>query len=116
MREHQCSQTVFGERVQHWNCQRAGVVQRNGKWYCRQYDSKAVAARRKAKDAEYRAERDAEQRILDEGERLAALLGCGCCGWGKDISTLVITFAEAEQLIARLQLSRTKANDASRTS
>lgn len=41
-----CVATVFGERLQHWQCSRRGTVVRGGKWFCGQHDPErnAVAA------------------------------------------------------------------------
>lgn len=70
-----CSATVYGERVQHWGCNRRAVVTREGRAYCRQHDPVAVDAKRAAKNQKHR-EREMEQRaILDEGHRLIAATG-----------------------------------------
>jgi hypothetical protein len=96
-----CSATVFGPRVHSWGCIRTGVVEREGKWYCRQHDPRAVKARRDKAEAEYRAERAAETAIEAEGERIAARLGCGVVKYGRNgyARELIITFEEAEKLI-----------------
>jgi uncharacterized Zn finger protein (UPF0148 family) len=57
--KHQCSKRVYrGGYMGSTPCTRYGVVERNGKWYCRQHDPVAVAehnAERQAKwDHEYK--------------------------------------------------------------
>lgn len=47
----QCSETVWGDLGHHHQCFRAGVVQRDGTWYCAQHDPEKVKARRAASDA-----------------------------------------------------------------
>ena len=95
-----CCQTIFGERVQSWQCTRAGKVGRDGKWYCKQHDPVAVKAKQEAWQAKWDAERKAQNAIWREGAALAKRLGCGHITEFQ--RRLTITFDEAEQLIERL--------------
>lgn len=70
-----CSATVFGERVHSWGCTRAGVIDRDGKWFCRQHDPEAVKARQTARSAKWKAEQDEQKAIMSEGVHLARSLG-----------------------------------------
>jgi hypothetical protein len=50
-------------------CSRRGVVEREGKWYCKQHDPVAVAERRAANRAKYRAVRDERSAVRDLQQR-----------------------------------------------
>ena len=55
-----CAATV----VNNWNrypCSRNGVVEEDGKWWCRQHAPSAVKARREKASARYNAKWEAEQ-------------------------------------------------------
>jgi hypothetical protein len=106
-----CSQTIYGERMNSWQCLRAGKVERSGKWYCRQHDPEAKAKRQADCDAKWKAERAAEAAIIEEGERIAARLGVSA-GVYYQVSLsvrgsgyrrkLVISFEDAERLADKL--------------
>lgn len=109
-----CSATVYGPRVQSWGCQRRGVVQRNGKWFCRQHDPEAVKVRLDKRQAAWKSEERKQDVIEAEAESLAKQLGCGCSHWynayrGQSGYTrdVLLSFAEVKQLIARLQIKDT---------
>lgn len=59
-----CCKRIFGKYSPFHGspCSRKGVVERDGKWYCRQHDPEAVKARRLASDAKYEAEWAAERK------------------------------------------------------
>ncbi len=69
----QCSEDVYrGSILLSGRCARRGVIQRDGKWYCRQHDPEAVSARRKESYQRHQAglkrrywRGRAMQRILD---------------------------------------------------
>lgn len=50
-------------------CARAGKVERDGKWFCRQHDPVAIAARRAKSDAIYRARMAAADAARAEAKR-----------------------------------------------
>lgn len=50
-----CSERIY-ERGWPHPCSRDGVVERNGKWYCRQHDPEKVAERVRKRDAKYEAD------------------------------------------------------------
>lgn len=112
-KKHQCSATIFGERVRHWQCQRAGVVCEDGKWYCRQHDPQAEKRRKQERDAKWAAHRQASEAIRLKGQRLLTLLGVtdGSVGYTRYASpskagytrTIEMSFADAERLIERLK-------------
>jgi|ERR1051325_114764 hypothetical protein len=102
-----CSATVFGERVHSWTCHRRGVVQRKGKWYCKQHDPVAVERRRKERHDRWTASRAADDAIEKEACAIAKRLGCGdphynAFGKGGYTRDIVISFSDAEKLIQRL--------------
>lgn len=109
-----CSATVFGDRVQHWQCTRTGVVTRKGKWYCRQHDPEAVAARRRAAEDGYKARQREQDEIVATANEIASRLGCGYVLYETRPKLadsgfrrrLVITFEDAENLIRRLDRPR----------
>lgn len=53
-------------------CLRTGVVERNGKDWCRQHDPEAVAARRAAREAKWDAEWKARDAARDREDRISA--------------------------------------------
>lgn len=65
MSETMCSETVW-KRDGNWGrnvpCARKGVVERDGKHYCRQHDPEAIKARREATSAKWNAEWDAKKK------------------------------------------------------
>ena len=81
--------THIGRWGQFTPCTNRGVVERDGKLYCRMHDPEARAARRDARDAKYRAKSDARaeryerQYVLERfaagipTDRLKALLDAG---------------------------------------
>lgn len=44
-------------------CIRAGKVERDGKWYCKQHDPDAVKAKKEARYKKIQAEYDADQKV-----------------------------------------------------
>ena len=54
--EHQCAATIFTGRGPSHDCFRKGVVHRKRKWWCKQHDPKAGAARRAKTEARWAAE------------------------------------------------------------
>lgn len=50
-----CCENVF-DGWHHHPCSRKGVIERDGKWYCKQHDPEAVKARRAASDAKWNRE------------------------------------------------------------
>lgn len=84
-----------------------GVIERNGRWYCKIHDPEAVAARRKAWITKHASRRHIEESIKAEGNKLAVRLGTGATHyqggiWGGWQSALVIPFKDVETIIARL--------------
>ena len=75
-----CCGETRGDGWHRGRCSRAGVVERAGKFYCRQHDPEAVALRRAEREAEWdrkwaeqKAARDAAKAAADRQARLAAL-------------------------------------------
>lgn len=56
-----CSVRVYGDRVRDWPCRLPGVVQRDGKWYCRVHDPEKTLARHTKSRLKY----DIEMALLD---------------------------------------------------
>lgn len=105
-----CSAVVFGPRVHSWGCTRRGVIERNGKWYCRQHDPDAVKARMTARDAKWKQKYDRDDSIEAEGNQLAKRLGCGTPYWHTRIRgesgmerALIVDFADVRKLLKRLK-------------
>lgn len=73
MMEYACSATVMSDRFYLSQCTRAGKVEREGKWYCRQHDPVAVAERRAKAQAKWEAEWAAKTAGWKETERLRRL-------------------------------------------
>ncbi len=65
-----CSQVT--DYLRSWVCSRRGVVQRDGKWYCKQHDPEAVKARRKASNAAWEAKLKAEDEADKRADRIAS--------------------------------------------
>lgn len=109
----QCSATVFGPRVHNWSCNRRGVVQREGQWFCKQHDPKAVKARQSTREGQRKDHEREQAEILDECRRAAAELGAGEPYWftalrgGYHASGyrrfLTITLEEARDLAATIR-------------
>ena len=114
-----CSTRIYGDRVQSWICSRVGIVERNGKWFCKQHDPESVAGKRAVKDAARRAKAAADESIIAEASRLAAALGVkGNADWTRwatpslsgPTRNLVMSFEDAEKLAAdRERLRRLEA-------
>lgn len=108
MSEHYCSATIYGPRVQHWRCPRAGVVLRDGKWFCRQHDPSNVKARRIKAAAAREAEREADEAVRAEGAELCKQLGVGQPLWypgsgsrlGSYRRSIQLTFEEVRRLVS----------------
>ena len=109
---HECSATVFGPRVHSWQCVRSGVLQRKGKWYCRQHDPVAVETRRHASRLAHTAKRKTSDAIDSEGTRIARALGVGASTFYSHsgppsqhgyVRYLVIAFDDCLKLIERLK-------------
>jgi hypothetical protein len=89
------------------------VVERNGKLYCRRHDPEAVAAKKVARDAGFQVEEERRDRLEAEAQRRCQALGMGDSyyrhGYGSQIGGptggIVLTAAEADELIARLELA-----------
>lgn len=107
-----CSATVFGPRVHSWPCGRRGVINRAGKWYCRQHDPEATKARREKSNAAFDARNRTGEDHCEEGRRIAAALGVEAhthyhrskrfldCGFTR---SLVIDFDECLKLVEKLR-------------
>lgn len=119
---HECSTTVFGERVRQWQCVRAGVVERAGKWYCRQHDPEARQARAEKREAARRVVQQREDAVEAEGRDVAARLGVaeaqvyysnlGPLSRHGYRRYLVISFEECLRLAAALEDANDAAGDA----
>lgn len=64
----QCSKWIYREAHDGGssNCTRRGVIQRDGKWYCRQHDPVAVKASANKRDAAWRTKWDAQDQAAKE--------------------------------------------------
>lgn len=63
MDETRCGKQVQSDGMgfHYHQCQRKGVVEHEGKWYCKQHDPKEVARRREAQTKKWNAEWAAKQ-------------------------------------------------------
>lgn len=66
---HDCAERVFTDRMGSHRCFRRGIIQENGKWYCRQHAPSAVAARQRARD-------EKDKRKWDILDKRAAVQRC----------------------------------------
>lgn len=74
-----CQKQVW-DRDSHWGsyqCSRRGVVERDGKLYCKQHDPEAVKARQAERDAKAGARYAAKIAAKQDAAELAAQLGAG---------------------------------------
>lgn len=112
-----CSQTIWGARVQSWPCPRKGVVERQGKWYCKQHDPELRIVRDAKEFEEQQAAQARGERIEQEGNRIAVALGIEASvhfirgGSWRDSTDgvreyLVISFDELRKLLARLEAGK----------
>lgn len=117
MSDTQCSQEVFGERVTHWRCLRAGRVERKGKWYCTQHDPERIKARVIKESSERQEAQRRGRRIDQEGQRIAKVLGVAattffsyraapCDSTDGVRESLVITFDQLRRLTERVETLR----------
>lgn len=107
---HQCCKRIYsGAR---WDigghpCARNATVQQDGRWWCSMHTPEAVARQEAAKDARWRAEREAEEAVRDAARALAQRLGGGQPDYDtfsrRYTGGVALTKAEAEALIARLE-------------
>lgn len=105
-----CCVTVYGERVTRWACQRYATVERKGKWYCTQHDPEKVKARNAARHNAYEMRQAANARVDVRATELGQQLGCADpvsphfnhSGAFAYTERLIISYADAERLIARL--------------
>ena len=68
--EFACSETGYDRfSWRGMQCARAGKVERDGKWYCKQHDPVAVAERKAERDRKWRAECDAKDAARAEAKR-----------------------------------------------
>jgi hypothetical protein len=74
--KHGCAERIYSSRGGWHDCSRTGVVQENGRWWCRQHAPSAKQAKRDAQDtkwgAELRARIEAEERAEALGKRAGA--------------------------------------------
>lgn len=80
IKNHCCGQVRSSDGWHTYRCSREGVIEREGKFYCRQHDPVAVKARHDARDAKWEAEwaaqtaaRAAAKAAAERQARLAAL-------------------------------------------
>lgn len=70
--KHQCCKMVWDDTRwprQH-QCSRAGSVERDGQWYCKQHDPVAVKEKSEARDAAWRDKWDTERKQAENAIRL----------------------------------------------
>jgi len=103
-----CSKRIYGSRMMRAvTCLRAGIIERNGKLWCKQHDPDNVAAKRKALNAKGQAEHEAQNQVRKAAEKLATELGAGRAEYsalsskGRYTGGIVLTAEEAQSLIAR---------------
>jgi hypothetical protein len=103
---HRCSAVV--DSLTGRKCSRHGVAERDGRWYCRQHDSERLDAQQRERRTQAKAREAEQQAIRDAARRLCAALEFPVAHVHFDARTdeqtrhLVVSFADAEQLIARL--------------
>jgi uncharacterized Zn finger protein (UPF0148 family) len=59
--KHQCCQEVWNGLFTGSQCQRAGLIERDGKWYCRQHDPVEVQRKKDEKSKQWQERWDREQ-------------------------------------------------------
>lgn len=76
--KHRCAEHVhdWGRGAGFHPCVRNGVVQEDGRWWCRQHAPSAVQARKEAREAKYRQERAVAQAAADRARALGERAGC----------------------------------------
>ena len=90
------------------SCSRSGVIQRNGKLWCKQHDPEKVAARRAAQSAKWEAEHEAQNQVRRAAVDLAAELGVGLpeystySGKGRYTGGITLSAEEARRVIGWL--------------
>ena len=108
--KHDCSERIFsGAR---WDmaghpCSRKGVVERDGKWWCRQHDPVAKKARDEERRAKNRAAAEWEAGLKQAALEVAARLGAGSPRVNpitfKYDGGITLTLEQARELAARLE-------------
>lgn len=89
-------------------CAKPATIERDGKWWCKAHDPEHVKAKRASWHAKYQAEPASDEAIKARAQELAQALGLDgradtdARGWHY-VERLVISFADAERLIARLR-------------
>lgn len=109
-----CSKQVLPPQM--WfhthQCTRRGVVQREGKWYCKQHDPEKEKAKRDAQQVEWKAERDESNKNEADADKLIKRLGFGGSPYFGRRSypdksgyrrAIVLTFDEVERIITALR-------------
>jgi ferric-dicitrate binding protein FerR (iron transport regulator) len=108
----QCSKEIWSTGRWHpQQCTRRGRVQVNGYWYCKIHDPAYRQAKRDKRVAQWQEKEERNQRVRQEGERLAQRLGLPpeAMALAFDIRTasypeqLVVTFEQAERLAQQLK-------------
>lgn len=100
-----------------WNyktpCSRRGIVERDGRKYCKQHDPVAIAERNRLKDEEWNAARRAEKARLDAAASRCAALGSGkphrdrpSSGPSVYTGGVILDAEEADALVAKLREPR----------
>ena len=88
--KHQCCATVFPRGVwvaSGYACSRKGVIERDGKWYCRQHDPVSKAERDKASMEKWRREQGARSEAWER--RTAEGAACKGVATGELVPGLV---------------------------
>ena len=103
--QHRCSVVV--DSPTGWKCSRHGVAERDGRWYCWQHDPERLDAQQRELRAQAKARKAEQQAIRDAARRLWALeLPVAHVHFDartdEQTRHLVVSFADAERLIARL--------------
>lgn len=82
------------------NCSRAGSVERDGKWWCKQHDPDAVKARKDARHAKWQAHWDEMglRRKQEEADRLILDLARKCYRQQATYDELMEAVAKREAL------------------
>lgn len=70
--KHQCCEQIRENTVcpRYHQCSRAGVIERDGNWYCKQHDPIAVKAKQEQRNADWQAKWDKDRKQAENAMRV----------------------------------------------
>jgi len=75
MEKHRCEATVFGGRVQSWQCARDGKLNEDGKWWCKQHAPSTQADKAAKWSAQFEAQRQNHKIMEERCDALSVAIG-----------------------------------------